>query len=362
MKRKVLALLMAMSVTMGIAACGSNEDAVTPLLDIEDEEVVEDSEVPEDNVTLGSYYGLEVEVTDTTVTEEEIETEIDSILAQYAEYEDVTDRPVEDGDIANIDYSGSVDGEVFEGGTAEEYDLEIGSGSFIDGFEEQLIGAEIGDNFDIDVTFPESYSSEELAGQDAVFNVTINGIQEKIVPELDDDFLTEYTENETVEDFKAEVEEYLIDNKISEAESERAQTLLNAAVEGAEVKYYPVTKMNAQIRYMDKIYSAYYGMDIDTVREQLVESEMATEEEFDQDLWDSSKDSVKMELVILAIAAEESMEVSDEEYEEMLSNIMTSLSYEDEDEFLEHFGEEFVKAQVLYDQVIELLEEQSVEV
>ena len=158
-------------------------------------------------VTLGDYKGIEVPKTRVTVKKDEIEEELKKVQEQNAREITIEDRAVKDGDILTIDYSGSVDGVKFEGGTAEDQTLVIGSGAFIPGFEEQLVGKNLNETADINVTFPEEYHAPDLAGKDAVFTVTVKAIKEKELPELDDEFAAEVSEFETLEDYKADIKE-----------------------------------------------------------------------------------------------------------------------------------------------------------
>ena len=164
-------------------------------------------------VTLGDYKGIEVPKTRVTVKKDEIEEELKKVQEQNAREITIEDRAVKDGDILTIDYSGSVDGVKFEGGTAEDQTLVIGSGAFIPGFEEQLVGKNLNETADINVTFPEEYHAPDLAGKDAVFTVTVKAIKEKELPELDDEFAAEVSEFETLEDYKADIKEKIRDRK-----------------------------------------------------------------------------------------------------------------------------------------------------
>ena len=155
-------------------------------------------------VKLGKYKGVKVEKADTAVTDEEVDAEINKERENNARSIEVTDRPVKDGDATIIDFEGFVDGVAFEGGKGENYPLTIGSGAFIPGFEAQLVGAEIGKEVEVNVTFPEDYQAEELKGKAAVFKCTVNEIKEKELPELDDEFASEVSEFETLEEYKAD--------------------------------------------------------------------------------------------------------------------------------------------------------------
>jgi trigger factor len=172
-------------------------------------------------VTLGEYKGIEVPKTRVTVKKDEIEEELKKVQEQNAREITIEDRAVKDGDILTIDYSGSVDGVKFEGGTAEDQTLVIGSGAFIPGFEEQLVGKNLNETADINVTFPEEYHAPDLAGKDAVFTVTVKAIKEKELPELDDEFAAEVSEFETLEDYKADIKEKIRDRKKEAANTEQ---------------------------------------------------------------------------------------------------------------------------------------------
>lgn len=184
-------------------------------------------------VTLGDYKGIEVPKTRVTVKKDEIEEELKKVQEQNAREITIEDRAVKDGDILTIDYSGSVDGVKFEGGTAEDQTLVIGSGAFIPGFEEQLVGKNLNETADINVTFPEEYHAPDLAGKDAVFTVTVKAIKEKELPELDDEFAAEVSEFETLEDYKADIKEKIRDRKKEAANTERENKIVDAAVEAA---------------------------------------------------------------------------------------------------------------------------------
>ncbi len=185
-------------------------------------------------VTLGDYKGIEVPKTRVTVKKDEIEEELKKVQEQNAREITIEDRAVKDGDILTIDYSGSVDGVKFEGGTAEDQTLVIGSGAFIPGFEEQLVGKNLNETADINVTFPEEYHAPDLAGKDAVFTVTVKAIKEKELPELDDEFAAEVSEFETLEDYKADIKEKIRDRKKEAANTERENKIVDAAVEAAD--------------------------------------------------------------------------------------------------------------------------------
>ena len=186
-------------------------------------------------VTLGEYKGIEVAKTRVTVKKDEIDEELKKVQEQNAREITIEDRAVKDGDILTIDYSGSVDGVKFEGGTAEDQTLVIGSGAFIPGFEDQLIGKELNEETAINVTFPEEYHAPDLAGKEAVFEVKIKAIKEKELPELDDEFASEVSEFETLEDYKADIKEKIREEKKAQAKTERENKIVDTAVENASM-------------------------------------------------------------------------------------------------------------------------------
>ncbi len=200
-------------------------------------------------VTLGDYKGIEVPKTRVTVKKDEIEEELKKVQEQNAREITIEDRAVKDGDILTIDYSGSVDGVKFEGGTAEDQTLVIGSGAFIPGFEEQLVGKNLNETADINVTFPEEYHAPDLAGKDAVFTVTVKAIKEKELPELDDEFAAEVSEFETLEDYKADIKEQIRARKKEEAKTERENKIVDAAVEAATMDI-PEAMIEEQVQQM----------------------------------------------------------------------------------------------------------------
>ena len=187
-------------------------------------------------VKLGKYKGVKVEKADTEVTEEEVDAKINQERENNARNIEVTDRAVKDGDMTVLDFEGFVDGTAFEGGKGENYPLTIGSGAFIPGFEEQLVGAEIGKEVEVNVTFPEDYQAEELKGKAAVFKCTIKEIKEKELPMLDDEFASEVSEFDTLEEYKADVKAKLTEEKVKEAKDAKEAAVIEAIVNDSEME------------------------------------------------------------------------------------------------------------------------------
>ena len=200
-------------------------------------------------VTLGQYKGVEIDKVEATVSAEEVEAEIKREQEANAREISVEGRPVQNGDLTVIDFEGFVDGEAFAGGKGEEYDLTIGSGAFIPGFEEQLVGAEIGKEVEVNVTFPAEYHAAELAGKEAVFKCTVKEIKEKELPELDDEFASEVSEFDTMEEYKASVEKKLADKKAADVKSAKETAAVDAAVANATMEI-PAAMIETQQRQM----------------------------------------------------------------------------------------------------------------
>ena len=190
-----------------------------------------------DYVTLGEYKGIEVSVDAPVVTDEYLDSYIDYVLQSNMVTTEITDRPVEEGDIVNIDYEGKIDGVAFDGGTAQGYDLTIGSGTFIDGFEDGLIGAETGETVDVNVTFPENYQGEEVAGKDAVFTVTVNSISVETLPELTDEFVQGLDVGvNTVEEYRQYAYDLLMEEEQATHDSNAEIAVLEAVMAGSQIQ------------------------------------------------------------------------------------------------------------------------------
>ncbi len=270
-------------------------------------------------VELGEYTGFEIEREEITVDEEEIEEQLERLQEEHSQLASVDREDVQFGDHVVIDYEGFVQGEPISGGSAEEFVLEIGSGDFIPGFEEELIGLEIREEpYEIDVTFPEDYD-EDLAGKDAVFKVTIKEIKEKEVPELNDEFIDEVTEFETLEEFKEDFRERLLEHKEHHQRHELEDEIIEKAAENAEIdvpEKMVESELDNMLQQMAQNLQS-QGIDLDTY----FEYQNLTEEEWRADNRDIALRRAKQNLVLEAIAAKEGIEVSDEEIEEKLAEI-----------------------------------------
>ena len=277
-------------------------------------------------VTLGQYKGVEVEKADASVSAEDVEAELKKVQEQNARLLTVEDRGVEDGDQTVIDFEGFVDGKGFEGGKAEDYPLTIGSHSFIDTFEEQLIGKKIGEECEVNVTFPTEYHAAELAGKPATFKVTVKEIKVKELPELNDEFASEVSEFDTLEEYKKDVEKKLAEKKEIEANSKNEDAVVAKVVENASMEI-PEKMIDAQAENMVQdmarrmqsqglsldMYLKYTGMTVEQMKEQARP--------------DAEK-RIRTRLVLEAVAKAENIQISDEKVDEEVAKMAEAYKME----------------------------------
>ena len=267
-------------------------------------------------VTLGEYKGLEVPKADREVTEEEIAGELRKEQEENSRVLDVDDRAVADGDKVTLDFEGFVDGEAFDGGKGTDYPLTIGSGSFIPGFEEQLVGANIGEEKEVNVTFPEDYQAEDLAGKPAVFKCKIKEIKAVELPELDDEFASEVSDFETLDEYKEDIKSKAAEKKQKDAENEKENKLIEKVIENAKMDVADAQVADVQERIKDEFAQnlQYQGINL----EQYMQICNITEEALMERIKPDAEKRIKSRLVLEAIAAAENIEVSDDEVHEEL--------------------------------------------
>ena len=277
-------------------------------------------------VTLGQYKGVEVEKADASVSAEDVEAELKKVQEQNARLITVEDRGVEDGDQTVIDFEGFVDGKGFEGGKAEDYPLTIGSHSFIDTFEEQLIGKKIGEECEVNVTFPTEYHAADLAGKPATFKVTVKEIKVKELPELNDEFASEVSEFDTLDEYKKDVEKKLVEKKEIEANSKNEDAVVAKVVENATMEI-PDKMIDAQAENMVQdmarrmqsqglsldMYLKYTGMTVEQMKEQARP--------------DAEK-RIRTRLVLEAVAKAENIQISDEKVDEEVAKMAEAYKME----------------------------------
>ena len=288
-------------------------------------------------VTLGDYKGIEVEKKEAEVSEEEITAEIDKAREANSRLITIEDRATEDGDTVIIDFDGYVDGKQFEGGYAEDYTLVLGSHSFIDNFEDQLVGKNLGEDVEVNVTFPEEYHVDELKGKPALFKVKIKEIQKKELPELDDDFAQEVSDFDTLDEYKADVEKKILENKENQIKREQEDQIIEKIIENAQMEI-PQQMITAQTRQMTQEFAQRLqsqGLSL----EQYMQFTGLTPQKMMEDLEPQALKRIQSRLVLEAVVVAENIEASDEEIDKELEN-MASMYQMEIDKLKELIGDD----------------------
>lgn len=300
-------------------------------------------------VTLGEYKGLEVDKYSTRVTQKEVDEKIQQEAEKNARTITVEDRPVQDGDEVILDFEGFVDGEAFEGGKGENYPLTIGSGSFIPGFEEQLVGAEAEKEVEVKVTFPEDYHAEELKGKDAIFKCTVHEIKAKELPEIDDEFAAEVSEFDTLDEYKADVKAKIKEQKAAEGKRKQEDQAVEKAVANASYEI-PKAMIDTQVDQMAKDFAQRIQSQGLTL-EQYFQFTGMTSEKMIEELRPQAIKRIETRLVLEAIAKAENIEISDEKLDEELAKM--AASYNMEADKLKEFMGESEKKQMKEDMAVQ---------
>ncbi|WP_127586210.1 trigger factor [Paenibacillus koleovorans] len=275
-------------------------------------------------VQLGEYKGIEVPEQSGDVTAEEIQAELERLQTRHAELIVVEEGPAQNGDTTVIDFEGFVEGVPFEGGKAEKYSLELGSGSFIPGFEEQLVGLAAGEEKDVTVTFPENYNSEELKGKEAVFKIKLHDIKRKQLPVLDDEFAKDVSEFDTLDEFKEDIAKRLQDRKVKSNQQELESTVVEKAAEAAEVEI-PQSMVDSEVEQMYKDFAnrlQMQGMNLEMYFQFSGQDEQTLKAQMKSD----AEKRVRNNLVLEAIGKAESIEATDEELNEELERLASQYS------------------------------------
>lgn len=310
-------------------------------------------------VTLGDYKGIKLDKVEYNVTVDDVQAEIDRARKQAGRRVEVTDRAVENGDIVNLDYSGSADGVKFDGGTAQGQELVIGSGSFIPGFEDGMVGMKVGETKDITVKFPENYHAENLAGKDAVFTVTVNKIEKEELPELNDEFAKEVSKFDTLDEYRADVEKRLTEENTRRADAENENKLVEAIVNNASVEIpscmiehqldHIVEEMRYRLSYM------YRGMKL----EDYLKYTGGTIEELREARKADAERDVKTRLTLEAIVKAENLDVTDAEVEAEIVR-MAQAQGKSADELKKHVDArqtEYIRNDILSKKLLTLLKD-----
>lgn len=348
MKRKIALLLTGvLSAAMLLTGCQASKGLET------------------ETVKITQYKGVEVEQVEKPekITDEDVDAAIQSVVESKATEEEVTGRAVENGDTAIIDFKGMVDGVAFDGGSAEDYALTIGSGTFIPGFEDSVVGHNVGDTYDWNGSFPADYGNAELAGKEVVFQITVKSITEQKLPKLDDKFVQSVSkESKTVKEFKKEVKEQLTKDVETTYKETLSSEVWKKVLENAEVKKYPekeVKKICDTLINQYKDAAKYYEVSY----EDFISEQMNTSvEEFEAQIEEASKESLKQVIVTDAIAEKENIKLDDKTYEKELKKLAEMYGYEDVKALKSAADEKDLKDIVLNNLVKEWLVENCVQV
>ncbi len=386
MKKKTLLLMMGLSVMLFAWGCGKksvadelNAQNDSPAGTAEVTKAAEDtagnteqestaSQAPvreayevSDYITLGQYKGVKAVYDKLEVTDADMDSAIEEDLSSNSTEEEVKDRAVQTGDIVNIDYEGLKDGVAFDGGTAQGYDLEIGSGNFIPGFEDGLIGHNIGEKVKLDLTFPEEYPSEELAGKAVVFNVTINAIKVKKLPELNDEYVKNNTDYKTVAEYKEGTRAELAKENEETMKNAKMASIIQTIIGNSKISSYPQTLIDYYGYEMESYYTQYaqmFGMDLAA----FIEANGMTKDVYDEQKKSYAENRAAQELVLNSVIKAENMVLTDDEYSKGLAEYMEKYGVETEDEFYQNYGsKEQVQESLLWEKAMNFLVEQSVE-
>lgn len=355
MKKKAVALLLCVSMMMTLNACGKtnkdNTQGTETVAETETEVIPSSADITYDAgdyVSLGDYMNMEVTLDkDYQVTDDMVKNYVNNnVIANYPYYVESDKTVVENGDVANIDYEGLLDGEAFDGGTAQDYDLEIGSGSFIDGFEDGLIGAEVGKETDLNLTFPEDYGNSDLAGKEVVFKVTVNAIKEKqdiTYDTLTDEYVTYLSDKlgasyETVNDLTSDIRTYLEE----QANSSRTQAIRSAVIaklpEVCTVNALPDGLLDARMQEYLKKFEDTYCKDT-TLEDYLSSTYNTTVDDFKTQVQSEIETELDTQLILEAIAAVENIEFDEDGFNSYVSSLLSNYGYDSEDALYENYAQ-----------------------
>ena len=345
-KQRLGAVVLAGVIVLGMTGCGNSK-----------------AKVYNEYVTLGNYKGIEYTKTVAEVTDEDIQNRLDSFTAGLAETTDVTDRAVEDGDIVNIDYVGTRDGEEFEGGSATGFDLTIGSGSFIPGFETGLVGHNIGEEVSLDLTFPEDYKNEEMAGVEVNFKVTINSIQIKETPDLTDALVKENTEYDTISAYNDSIREELQETNETNAEQQAQSDIFNKVVESSTISGYDEAEVK---KLVDEEFESFkttaqsyesYGYSYEDV---LSMNGYDSEEALKEGITEYVKKYLDQKMVLYCIADKEGIKVTSEETDKKVEEYMDTYQVKTKEEVYDYFGDDYFEVSILSEKIMAFLKENAV--
>ncbi len=357
MKKRILSVVLCVCLLLSFTACKKEEEPV------DDSRIYYGYEDLSEYIKLGDYKGLEVKLFDTSATEEEINSAAESWFKSQT-FTETVDKTAENGDIVNIDYVGTMDGEAFQGGTAKDQEFTLGQASFIDGFQEGIVGMKAGESKDLNLTFPDPYENNpDFAGKPAVFTITLNAVKKTVEGELTDSFLGKYSEDyKTVADLKEAQKASIEAGKQSAESNQNINSTLQAVMEKAEIKSLPERELNKAKESIKKTVENYYNQYtaygyFSGTTEEFIKAFFGAEEVESADAYyaEQAEEQTRMELILAAIAKAEGLTVSDEEYNE-LADAYADYQYESKEAFLENVGGEgYLRWYLLYNKTMEYL-------
>lgn len=345
MKKKSLAAILCLAMAASLTGCGGGSKSDD-----------KDYAIENDYVQVAQYKGVEAEgeTAEVEVTDDEIETQIQTDLESLATTKEIKNRAAKKGDTVNIDFSGSQDGEPIENTEGADYDLELGSDSFIPGFEDEIVGLKAGDEKEFDITFPDDYAnSEELRGQEVTFKVKVNMIKEITVPELTDETAHKFdSEYETVDDYKTGVKERLQEQKEEDAKENIEDQVWEKILNDSNVKEMPDERVDAMKDMLDHFYhkiAETNGIEF----EDFIEQQMnATQEEYEENVEKAAKQSVGQQLIVEAIAEEEGLTISDDDYDEKAEEYAENMGFSGLEELEDYYGKDYVMSTITAEKVM----------
>lgn len=344
MKKKIIFAAALIGMTIVFSACGSNEKYTTIDASLE-------SKITE----LAQYKGLSYAPAQVTVTDEEVEEEMEMELSWYGAYEKIPDKTVaEEGDTVNIAFQGTINGEEFEGGTSEGYDLTLGDGEMIEGFEEAIIGKNVGDTVTVDLVFPEDYYDESAAGQNVTFEITLNQIEEYVEPELTDEFVKENLEYENIEAFREATRNSLVESGMEEAREEAQSELIEEIMDNStfEMVEDEVAAYREEMIAEYEAYAEMYGMAYGDFLEMFMGT---TEEAFAEDSKGMAENSIKNILIYQAIIDKEDLGITEKEYKKAAKEMAEEYEYGSVEEFEADNDKMSIVSDMLYDKVMNFI-------
>ena len=309
---------------------------------------------------VADYKGIEVKKVSTRVTKKEVEEELERIREKNARIVTVEDRDLKDGDISVIDFEGFVDGVAFDGGKGENFELTIGSGQFIPGFEDQMVGMKIGEERDVNVKFPEEYHAENLAGKDATFKVKLHEIKEKVLPELDDEFAKDVSEFDTLEEYRKDLNKKVKERKENQAKATKEQEAIEKFIEKVEVVI-PDGMIDEEVEKMVEEMNAnlsYQGLNID----QYLQYMGITLEDYKKEMRAQAEKRIKLNLGLEAVAKEEKVEVSDEEIDAKIKELSAQYGAGDDESLLKNENaRNYMRQELTHEKTMKIVTDNAVE-